>query len=57
MPIPARRLHEPAAPQTGPSPSPLPAPAARRAFSLLLAIPLAILLLPFLIGPLTGRRR
>jgi hypothetical protein len=55
-PIPAQRLHEPAVAPAGRVTG--AARAARRAFSLLLAVPLVVLLLlPLLAGPLTGRRR
>jgi hypothetical protein len=53
-PIPAQRLHEPAVAPAGGSAEPArPAP---RAFSLLLAVPLVVLLLPLVVGRLTGRR-
>jgi hypothetical protein len=50
-----QRLHEPAVAPAGASAE--PAGTAGRAFSLLLAVPLVVLLLPLLAGPLTGRRR
>jgi hypothetical protein len=54
-PVPVQRLHEPAVAPAGASAE--PAGTAGRAFSLLLAVPLVVLLLPLLAGPLTGRRR